>query len=253
MASMVFDTETTGLDKPFCYDVGYLINCDNGEKIKRHFVIEQTWHNLQLFESAYYANKRPLYVQLMRQHKAIMDKWGYVTRQMYRDIKTYNVKVAYAYNSNFDDKVFAFNCNWFHCNNPLEEIPIYDIWGYASQFITNTAEYKQFCEDNNFFTSNGNYSGSAETVYRYITNNPTFEEEHMGLPDSLIEGEILDYCITDKLAVPETEYKVNKILEREVKTPYKIKVNGTTIHEGEYTKQYNRGGTFYFNEEIKAD
>ena len=93
MNILVYDTETTSLDKPFCYDVGYsIINTETGlTEVEKHFVIEQTWHNLPLFESAYYKEKRPIYIQLMRQHKATMNKWGYVMQEMHRDIKKYHV------------------------------------------------------------------------------------------------------------------------------------------------------------------
>ena len=111
MNILVFDTETTSLDKPFCYDVGWaVVDSTTGAcLLERHYVIEQAWHNLPLFESAYYKEKRPLYVTLMRQHKAIMDKWGYVMRQLSRDLRQYEISDAYAYNSQFDDKVFTFN------------------------------------------------------------------------------------------------------------------------------------------------
>ena len=165
--TMIFDTETTSLDKPFCYDVGYsIIDKETFEVVKQaHYVIEQVWHNLPLFESAYYKDKREIYIKLMRQHKITMDKWGYVMRNMARDIKQYNITAAYAYNSDFDDKVFTFNCDWFKCNNPLETVEIYDIWGYATEFITATNTYKMFCEANQRFTDTGNYKGSLSVYH----------------------------------------------------------------------------------------
>ena len=62
----VFDTETVSLNKPFCYNVGYVIyDVANDRKLaRRDFVVEQVWHNPRLFETAYYANKRPLYVSV---------------------------------------------------------------------------------------------------------------------------------------------------------------------------------------------
>jgi hypothetical protein len=214
---------------------------------RRHFVVEQVWHNLPLFESAYYKEKRPLYVALMRSKKAVMDKWGYIMRTMRRDILQNNVTDAYAYNSDFDDKVFTFNCDWFKCNNPLEDIPVHDIWGYASEFITKHNEYKQFCELHQFFTDSGNYKSSAEVVYRYITHNPDFEEAHMGALDGDIEAEILAYCL-DNGAELGHDYKVVKILTRFQLHPYTIKINGTVIHQGEYIKKYTRDGIYSFTE-----
>lgn len=247
-ASMIFDTETTGLDKPFCYDIGYAIYDEHWNVLAlRHFIIEQVWHNLPLFESAYYRDKRPQYVLLMRQHKAIMDKYGYVMRQIAKDIRDYGVVCAYAYNSDFDEKVFNFNCDWYKCCNPLETIPVHDIWGYASQFITNDEHYSQFCEDGKYFTDSGNYSASAENVYRYISGQNDFVEKHMGLDDVMIEAEILKKCIAFG-AKPDTDYKVVKVLKREHETPYTVKVNGAVIHSGTYLKKYVRNETYSFTE-----
>ena len=244
---MILDTETTSLDKPFCYDIGYTIfDMDTMMLVKdMHYVVEQTWHNLPLFESAYYKEKRPRYVTLMRQHKASMDKWGYIMRNMYRDVKQYNITDAYAYNSDFDDKVITFNCDWFKCNNPLENVAIHDIWGYASEFITNNAAYTAFCEQYERFTDTGNYKGSAEVVYQYLTNNPDFVEEHMGLYDSQIETYILAACI-ERGAQWASDYKVKKVLPRMIEKPFTVKINGKVIYEGKYVKKYARNDTYNF-------
>ena len=164
--TMILDTETTGLEKCFCYDIGYvIIDTETCEAIKRqHYVVEQIWHNLPLFESAYYKDKRSLYVEAMRAHKIKMEKWGYIMQAISREIKAFNITEAYAYNSAFDDKVITYNCDWFKTLNPFDNIPIYDIWGYASQYVTNTQEYRDFCETHQRFTDTGNYKGSAEVV-----------------------------------------------------------------------------------------
>lgn len=244
---MVFDTETTGLEKCFCYDVGYqILDTDTADVIEaKHFVIEQVWHNLPLFESAYYKDKRPLYVQLMRAHKAAMTKWGYAMQEMIRDIKKYEVTDAYAYNSDFDDKVFTFNCDWFKTFNPFDNVAIHDIWGYASKWITYTDSYKDFCEQNQFFTDTGNYKASAEIVYRYIKNNTDFDEAHMGLYDVEIESDILFFCVAQGAQWGE-DYTVNKILKREQEKPFTIKVNGKQIVSGMYLKKYVRNDTYNF-------
>ena len=93
MNIMIFDTETTSLDKPFCYNVGYIIvDSDTAEVIiKRDFVVEQVWHNPMLFTTAYYADKRELYIKSMRSRKTTMDKFGYICQRMIRDIKNFEV------------------------------------------------------------------------------------------------------------------------------------------------------------------
>lgn len=193
---MIFDTETVSLDKPFCYNIGYVIvNLESGERLaKKDFVIEQIWHNLSLFSTAYYAEKRPIYVKAMKARKTKMTKYGQVMRAMRADIKNYNVEIAYAYNSNFDEKVFNFNCDWYKTANPFDTIPIIDIRPFAFNSFCQTKDYKDFCESNNNFTDSGNYSTTAEAVYQYITNNTDFVEEHTALSDSEIETEILIKC-----------------------------------------------------------
>jgi len=246
MNVMIFDTETTALDKCFCYDLGYTIMSDTGAiLLRKHFVIEQNWHNLPLFESAYYKDKRPQYITLMRQHKAAMTKWGYAMQEMIRDIRKYGITDVYAYNSDFDDKVFTFNCDWFKTNNPLENIAVHDIWGYASEFITNTTEYQHFCETHERFTDTGNYKGSAEVVYQYLTSDPDFIEKHMGLYDSEIESAILFACIL-RGAKWGTDYKVKKILPRPQAKPFTVKIDGKILYSGQYYKKYTRGDVYSF-------
>ena len=101
----VFDTETTSLDKPFCYNIGYVIvnTLDWSVVLERSFVVEQIWHNLPLFSTAYYASKREIYVAEMRARKTIMDKFGYICQQMIRDFRQYNVERAFAYNSSLSE------------------------------------------------------------------------------------------------------------------------------------------------------
>ena len=236
---VVFDTETTSVgEKPFLYDVGYVIIDPNTQErlAERSFVCEQAWHNNPLFATAYYADKRPKYVDKMRKHLTIMDKYGYIMRQMIKDFKAFNVAAAYAYNSPFDDKVITFNCDWYHCRNPFDNVPIYDIRGLANTFITDSVNYRVFCEEHKRFTDSGNYSATAETVYQYLTSNPDFVEEHMGYEDSTIEAEILLFCLSAGAQL-ETDYPVKKILPRQVAKPLTIKVDKKVIFTGNYIKR----------------
>jgi len=244
---IVLDTETTSLDKPFCYDCSWVVmDKEHGQIVDfKANVVEQVWHNLPLFESAYYKDKRPKYIEMMRKHDMVMDKWGYIMRKLKQDIIKYNVTEVYAYNSDFDDKVITFNCEWFKCNNPLENVAIYDIWGYASQYITCNSDYQTYCEENQRFTDTGNYKGSAEVVYQFITDNAEFIEEHMGLFDSEIESQILFECI-NRGAEWAKGYKVNKILSRPVRHPYSVRVDGVEVLTGEYIKKFVRNDVYNF-------
>ncbi len=229
MNIVIFDTETTSINKPFCYNIGYVI-WDTSSKqalLKRDYVVEQVWHNPMLFTTAYYADKRPQYVDAMRARTTKMEKFGYVCQQMIRDFKRFEVAGAYAYNSPFDDKVFQFNCDWFKCNNPFDNIPIFDIRGYVHNFLVNENYYK-FCENNQLFTESGNYSSTAEAVYRYITNDQDFTEAHTALADAEIETSILQETL-GKGAELGINYKVLRSLPRNTETVFSVVKNGEKV------------------------
>lgn len=247
MNILIFDTETTSLDKPFCYNLGYIIyDTDNDAYLEgKQFVVEQVWHNNELFSTAYYAEKREKYVEQMRAHKAEMTKWGYAMREMMNDIKKNEVTACYAFNSNFDDRVFKFNCDWFKTLNPLDNIPVLDIWGYSSQFITNTAEYRQFCEDEGLINDNGNYIGNAEAVMRFIGCDKQFIEEHMAFEDCIIETLILIECVKRGANWNET-YAVARRLNRETEKPLKIMVDGKILFNGTFIRKWHKGDDYRF-------
>ena len=235
MNVVVFDTETVSLEKPFCYNIGYVIvNTDNGETlVKRDYVVEQVWHNPMLFITAYYADKRDKYVAAMRSRKATLAKYGYICQAMIRDFIKYDVKGAYAFNSPFDDKVFTYNSDWFKCNNPFDNMPIFDIRGYVHQFMIDD-NFKAFCDENGYLTETGNYSTTAETVYRYLTGNTEFIEDHTALSDSEIESDILLECIKRGASV-NTTYEVKRSIKREVNKVLTLIDKEENFHKFEYT------------------
>lgn len=234
MNIVVFDTETVSLEKPFCYNIGYTIRDTEtrAELVKRDYVVEQVWHNPMLFITAYYADKREGYVSAMRSRKTLMDKYGYICRTMIRDFITYKVEGAYAYNSPFDDKVFNFNSDWYKCANPFDNIPIFDIRGYVHNFLLDS-DFFDFCDKYGYYTDAGNYSTTAETVFRYITNNIDFIEDHTALSDSEIEAEILFRCL-ERGAELNKDYPVLRSVKREIEKTLSLYDTNGELHKFDY-------------------
>ena len=190
---LILDTETISLDKPFVYDLGYTIaDADGNIVAKKSYVITQIWNNKELFATSYYAAKKPLYISRLKSKYSKKVSWGNAMRYLANDIKKYGVSEVFAYNSKFDSRALNFMCAWYKVVNGLGGTEIKDIMKYIAP-ITDTEDYKNFCESNGYMTAHKipQCQKKAETLYRYLTNNVEFEEEHTGLEDSLIELEIL--------------------------------------------------------------
>ena len=190
---IVLDTETISLEKPFVYDLGYVITNDNGDIIaKKSYVISQVWNNRELFATAYYANKKPLYLARLKSGYSKKVGWGHAMRYLANDIKKYGITEIYAYNSKFDSRALNFMCAWYKVVNGLGGIEIQDIMNFIKP-ITKSQDFVNFCETNGYMTAHKTPQPQkkAETLYRYLTDNVDYEEEHTGLEDSLIELKIL--------------------------------------------------------------
>lgn len=242
MNILVFDTETVDVEHAFCYNVGYtIVNIETREKlIKRDYVIEQVWENKMLFSTAYYAEKKQLYINALRGRKASIKHWGHTMQRMIKDIQEYNVEFAYAFNSPFDVRVFDFNSEWFKSSNALDYVETIDIRGLINKLLFSD-EYKAFCEENGYYTESGNYSGNAETLTKFIRQDKEFIEDHTALSDSLIEADIILYMI-DKYGVDITkEGKVYATVPRETEREMVIVHNGVE-HKFTYLKKLTRNG-----------
>lgn len=190
---LVLDTETINLEKQFVYDLGYTIaDADGNVVARKSYVISQVFNNKELFATGYYSNKMPLYLERLANGYSKKVGWGHAMRYLANDIKKYGITEIYAYNSKFDTKAIAFMCGWFNVVNPLGDKEILDIMDFIKP-ITNTKEYKDFCKENGYMTKHKypRPQMKAETLYKYLTDNVDYEEEHTGLEDSLIELEIL--------------------------------------------------------------
>ena len=104
----------------------------------------------------------------------------------------YEVKYLMAYNTGFD---FGKTV----CKYLLEEEyerQFIDIFLMAVQTIAWKTSYRKFCTKNDFYTnSQRNCKCSAEVMYKYLTKNVGYEEEHTAFEDSKIEMDIFLACI----------------------------------------------------------
>lgn len=194
MNSLIIDTETISINKPFIYDIG-LIVVDSELKVLEyhHLILSQVYDNKLLFSTAYYTEKRTEYLKRLKGKTAKKTHVGHAFRTIRSIIETYNIEEVYAYNAPFDKRAFEFTSKAFNLKNPLRDMEFIDIQVLANHNIHNTKEYKDFAKENNGITEKGFYKVNAELTGAYLLKVP-YQENHIGLDDCFIELEILRNC-----------------------------------------------------------
>lgn len=197
MNVLIIDTETANtIEQPLPYDIGYaIVNIESGNiLVKRSFIVAEIFFDKELMSSAYYADKIPHYFEDIRKGKREVKVICNIRKAIANDMKRYNVNKVGAYNMGFDNRatrndirfITASLLKWFFPYGT----EYFDIWNMACSSILNTEKFVRFALDNNLVSEKGNISTSAETTYKFITNNLDFIESHTGLEDVEIETEI---------------------------------------------------------------
>lgn len=222
---LTIDVETAGeIDNPICYDVGYAITDKSGKVyFKRHYVVHEVFNLMtKLMESAYYAWKIPLYKERIKSGEVRVKRFIDIYYEIREVMKRAGINTVAAYNCHFDRnalnntlRIVTFdNYKWFF---PYETNFIC-IWHMACQVICTQKTYLQWAARMGLESAKGNMSTSAETVYKYLSGENGFVEEHMGLDDVLIEAEIMARCFRQHKKMKQT---INRLCWRIPQNAYK--------------------------------
>lgn len=208
---IVLDCETAPCDKMLeevipinmlVYDVGWVVTDRFGNVYEtRSYVVADIFlDEKDLMKSAYYAQKIPEYWQDIKAGSRTLTSFYKVRQQLLTDIETYGVKEVYAHNMRFDYGSLNNTQRWltksrFRYFFP-KSVEICDTLKLARQLIATMPTYQRYCEENGYMTKHKTPQVrlTAEIIYRFISGDDTFEEEHKGLDDVMIEKEILAYC-----------------------------------------------------------
>lgn len=205
MNRIVFDTETANsLEQPLMYDLGYAVLDSEMKVIKTEsLAIKEVINDSDLMSSAYYAEKLPKYFADIENGTRKLVSLATAINLIRNDIKKYGVNEVYAHNARFDDLCTKTTERYMTSSKYRYVFPSYvkmcDTLKMCRQLLGKNENYKTFCETNGFMTKHKTprVRLTAEIVYRYITNDLEFVEEHQGLADVLIEKEILKYCLAN--------------------------------------------------------
>ena len=199
---IVGDIETANFaEDALAYDVGLAIIDRKGNVYDRKsFIVSEIFINEpDLMKSAYYAHKIPEYLaEIERGGREVATFYKVVALLKEWNTK-YKPKAFLAYNAFFDMSGLNRTQRYITKSKYRYALPyglqVQCIWHMACQTICSQKKYYDFCIKNGFVSKAGNISTSAETVYRFLTNNPVFQEEHKGLEDVEIEAKIFAECI----------------------------------------------------------
>lgn len=239
-ATLPFASELAGGDaekkkkiaiaRPLIYDIGWTITNRKGDIIdKKQFLIAETFSVPSVFNTAYYAEKRPIYLEMLQNRETVIKTWYEVAELLMQDMR--KVDAVGAYNSMFDfkkaipftelyiNKLYSPEYQaWEQMQRKLcykimneryqkdeeknfdgenfkfrdEEFPLFDLWGLATKHLLNNATYKKQCLSNEMLTASGTFfKTSAEATFRYLVDKYDFNEAHTALDDATIETYIL--------------------------------------------------------------
>lgn len=202
---VMIDTETANsMEDPICYDISWQIIDSHGRVYEnRSFAVYEVFYLMQdLMRTAYYNEKIPQYwEQITKGEKLLVNLYG-IKSQLEKDTRTYNCKFICAHNARFDYKSLHTTQRYITSSKYRWFVPFglewWDTMKMAESTICKMPTYKRFCARNGYICKNGQVRKTAEILYRFITNNNEFIEEHKALEDVDIERQILAYCVRQK-------------------------------------------------------
>ena len=220
------ERKNIAIAKPLIYDLGWkVIDAKGRTYARKNYLISEIFSVPAIFDTAYYASKRCIYLEKLEKGEIILTDWKTASAELVEDMDAC-VAVG-AYNSMFDyKKAIPFTDlyisklyspdfhDWLNYQNKKlpwlargnrnenpngfdetifrfrgKEYPLFDLWGLSCRHILNCDEYKNMCLDNDWQTASGKYfKTSAETAFRFFSETLDFEEAHTAIDDAEIES-----------------------------------------------------------------
>jgi DNA polymerase III epsilon subunit-like protein len=139
-----------------------------------------------------------MYREQLQQGERRMVRWETARRHIAALCEKYNVKAIIAHNARFDVRAVNTTERWFTSSKyryffPYG-IPVWDTLSMAEDTICKQKTYIAWAKENGYMRSKNKPRATAEILYRYISNEEDFAEEHTGLADVMIEYKIFVHC-----------------------------------------------------------
>ena len=225
----VEEKKKIAIARPLIYDIGWtVVDSELNLYDRKSFLVTETFSVPSVFNTAYYKEKRPIYLEQLKSGNTVLKSWYEIVTELQTALE--NIDYVCAFNAMFDFKKaipftdlyiskvygndyqewealqkqvcqkiatqkYSGNSREFDAENFSfrgKQFPMIDIWGVACDKLINTAKFKRECLENRMITASGKFfKTSAEATYRYLFQNYHFEEAHTALDDAEIESYIL--------------------------------------------------------------
>lgn len=184
------------------YDFGFMVIDTNGNIYEEYSIVNDDifCSEYTLMESAYYANKIPDYIRDLANGKRQLKNTYEIRKTIIDLIEKYDCKFVMAHNARFDLNACNNIQRWTTKSKYRYFFPygieIWDSLKAAKSVIAKMPTYQKFCKENGYMTKHKvpQVRLTAEILYRFISGNNDFVEEHRGFEDIQIELEIYKYC-----------------------------------------------------------
>ena len=192
---LVVDIETAKQDNSFIFDIGFgIYSRADGFLTRQAYIVKENESKIP-----FYADRLQRYADYVDNGDYKVKHFRYIMAVIHNMIDKYKPQFLTAYNLGFDFSTIDKVCNRMKIANPLLQLQPFDMWQGACETIGQQKLFKQFVDKHDLRKPvTKNRMSGAETMYRYMTANPHYTEEHTGLGDILIEVEILDRIIRQK-------------------------------------------------------
>lgn len=199
---LTLDTETANnITCPLVFDIGGAIHDKKGNVFETFsFIVKEVYYEMpELMANCFYQSKLPQYDKEINNGARIVLSYYEIKKYIEKLCETYEVKAIIAHNMQFDYHATTTTQRYLTYSKYRYFLPykieLWDTLRMAQDTICKQKTYIKWCEKNKFLKKNGKPRATAEILYKYISNNIDFKEEHTGLADVLIEKEIFAKCM----------------------------------------------------------
>ena len=198
---IILDTETANdIDCPLVYDFGFSVIDENGKSYASYsFVNADIFCDDEIMSTAYFADKIPQYWEDIKSGKRVLKSFRSIERIFRRVCREWGIDTFVAHNARFDYMALQITKRYITTSKERFFFP------YGSKFVDtlklsrevfgHDEIYRNFCITNGYVTNRGQNRYTAEVIYRFLTDDNSFEEEHTGLADCMIEKSIFCHCL----------------------------------------------------------